>query len=152
MKTSIKDATTKDLNKINEIMRISKAHWGYDEQFMDIFMNKLGINSEYMKNHSIKLLYVDNQVAGFYNFGINSDNVFELDNFFLHPDYIGLGLGKKLWDACCQTAKEQGKSEFILWSDPNVENFYLKMGCEKIGVRESPMMPNRYPPVLRYKI
>ena len=57
-----------------------------------------------------------------------------------------------MWDACCQEAKKQGENEFIIWSDPNAENFYLKMGCQKIGVRESPMMPNRYPPILKYKI
>ena len=26
------------------------------------------------------------------------------------------------------------------------------MGCKKIGVRKSPMMPDRYPPILKFKI
>ena len=49
-------------------------------------------------------------------------------------------------------AIEQGKYEFIIWSDPNAENFYLRMGYEKIGVRQSPMMPDRYPPILKFKL
>lgn len=152
MQISIKNATFADLNKINEILRLSKAYWGYDEQFLDKFMNKLGVTHEYMKKHTIKLCYVDNQLVGFFNFGINYENLFELDNFFLHPDYIGQGLGRKLWDACCKVAAEKGHDEFIIWSDPNAENFYLNMGCVKIGVRQSPMMPDRYPSILKFKL
>ncbi|HVE45045.1 MAG TPA: GNAT family N-acetyltransferase [Gammaproteobacteria bacterium] len=72
--------------------------------------------------------------------------------FLLHPDYIGKGVGRMLWHACCQETKLQGRNEFIIWSDPHAENFYLKMGCEKIGVRQSPMMPDRYPPILKFNL
>ncbi|MBX3710172.1 MAG: GNAT family N-acetyltransferase [Gammaproteobacteria bacterium] len=152
MQISIKDATLNDLNEVNSILRISKSYWAYNKEFIDIFMENFGITPEYLENHIIKLFYIDGRLAGFYNFEINADNLFELANFFLHPDFIGKGIGKVLWDSCCQTAIEKGKYEFILWSDPNAESFYLKMGCEKIGVRQSPMMPDRYPTILKFKI
>jgi len=152
MEIEFKDATFNDLNNINDLLRLSKAYWGYDAAFLDLFMEKLGITDTYMQQHAIKLLYVDNQLAGFFNFGINNENLFELDNFFLYPSCIGQGLGRKLWEACCRVAMEQGKDEFIIWSDPNAENFYLKMGCEKIGVRQSPIIPDRYAPILKYKV
>ena len=152
MKISIKDATLNDLNKVNELLRLSKSYWKYNKEFIDTFMEKFGITSDYLENHHIKLFYIDDRLAGFYNFEMNNENVFELANFFLHPDFIGQGIGKKLWNACCQTAIEQGKNEFILWGDPNAEAFYLKMGCEKIGVRQSPMMLGRYPAILKFKI
>lgn len=148
----IKDATPSDLKQINEIMQLSKKHWKYDDEFLTKFISKFGITNEYIENHTTKLLYLDESLVGFFSFSINKENEFELDNFFLHPNFIGKGIGRKLWDACCQTAKELGQKEFILWSDPNAESFYLKMGCQKIGVRESPMMPNRYPPILKYKL
>lgn len=152
MKITIRDAKVDVLNQINHLLRLSKSYWGYDKNFIDHFMNKLGITHTYMEQHIIKMFYVDGTLAGFFNFGFNDEGLFELDNFFLHPNFIGKGIGQKLWDACCQEAKKQGENEFIIWSDPNAENFYLKMGCQKIGVRESPMMPNRYPPILKYKI
>ena len=152
MKIKIKNAASNDLNKINELLRLSKAYWEYDAEFLDLFMKKLGITQNYMEQHTIKLFYIENNLVGFFNFSMNSENLFELDNFFLHPNYIGQGIGRKLWDACCQAAIEQGKDEFIIWSDPNAENFYLKMGCEKIGERQSPIMPDRYPPILKFKI
>jgi len=42
MKMTIKDASSNDLNKINELLRLSKAYWGYDAEFLDRFMKKLG--------------------------------------------------------------------------------------------------------------
>jgi streptomycin 6-kinase len=95
-------------------------------------MEKLGITHEYMKQHAIKLLHLDDRLAGFFNFSFNADSLFELENFFLHPDYIGKGIGRMLWRACCQEAKKQNENEFIIWSDPNAEKFYVKMGCEKL--------------------
>ncbi len=44
------------------------------------------------------------------------------------------------------------KNEFIIWSEPHAEDFYLKKGCAKIGTRPSVVVPNRYPSVLKYKI
>lgn len=152
MKINITDAQPGNLGQINELLRLSKAYWGYDSDFLDRFMAKLGITHAYMQQHAIKLFYVDDHLAGFFNFSFNTDGLFELDNFFLHPNYIGKGIGRKLWQACCQEAKQQGENEFIIWSDPNAEPFYVKMGCEKIGVRQSPMMPDRYPPILKFKL
>ena len=149
---TIKDAISNDLKQINELLRLSKAYWGYDDEFLDRFMKKLGITHSYMEQHAIKLFYIDGHLAGFFNFSFNANDLFELDNFFLHPNYIGRGMGRKLWEACCQEAKQQDKSEFIIWSEPNAEQFYVKMGCEKIGVRQSPMMPDRYPPILKFKL
>lgn len=152
MQISIKKATLNDLNEINSLLRISKSYWGYNKDFIDRFMQRFGVTMEYLENNIIKLFYIDARLAGFYNFETNIENLFELANFFLHPDFIGKGIGKTLWDACCQTAIEQGQAEFILWCDPNAEHFYLKMGCEKIGIRQSPMMPDRYPAILKFKI
>ncbi len=142
----------KIFNEINHLLRISKGYWGYDDEFLDSFIKKLGITTTYIDKHTIKLFKIDDRLAGFFNFIINDDGLLELDNFFLHPDYIGQGIGRKLWNACCQTAKELGKDKFILWSEPNAENFYLKMGCVKIGFRQAPLLPKRYSPLLKYKM
>lgn len=150
MKTQVKNAVLSDLEKINTLLRQSKSHWGYDNDFLDRFMEKLGITQAYLQKHSIQLFYINDQLAGFFNFSFNAEGLFELDNFFLHPDYIGKGIGRKLWNACCQEAKKQNQNQFIIWIDPNAEPFYIKMGCQKIGVRQSPMMPNRYPPILKF--
>lgn len=148
----MRNAKPDDLDAINHLLRLSKSHWGYSDAFINEFMAKFSVTIEHLQKSTTILFYVDGKIAGFYGFCIDENGVLELDNFFLHPDHIGKGLGQQLWDACCNTARELKKTEFIIWSDPHAEKFYIKMGCEKIGVRESPMMPNRYPSILKYKI
>jgi streptomycin 6-kinase len=148
----IKPAQLSDLNALNHLLRASKQYWGYDKQFMDKFMQLVGITPEHLQHAQTFLVYVKQKMVGFFGFSTHSDGVLELEYFFLHPDYIGKGHGRDLWHICCEAAKKLGKKEFVIWSDPNVEAFYIKMGCEKIGKKRSPMASNRYSPVLRYKI
>ena len=152
MKISIKKAFPENVNDINHLLRLSKGHWGYSSEFLDRFMQGFSLTVQYIQEQDIKLFYINSRIAGFFNFIINKDNMFELDNFFLHPDYIGQGIGRALWNSCCQLAEKCHYTEFVIWSDPNAEPFYLKMGCKKIGVRVSPTLPNRYPPVLKFKL
>lgn len=152
MNIEIRNAKLDDIGAINHLLRLSKAYWGYDEKFIKQFMKKFSVTADRFQKTTTILFYVDGKMVGFFGFLVDENEMLELDNFFLHPNYIGKGLGQKLWDACCNTARELGRNEFIIWSDPHAEHFYLKMGCEKIGERESPMMLNRYPPILKYKI
>lgn len=152
MHQQLKIAQLNDLESINQLLRLSKAYWGYDETFMDRFMQKFGMTSDYLENNITRLFYVNEKLAGFFSFSLQQNGTYELDNFFLHPDCIGQGYGRKLWQTCCQTANDQGLNEFILWSDPNAEHFYLAMGCMRIGTRQSPLLPNRHLPILKYTL
>jgi streptomycin 6-kinase len=152
MKYVLKQAAIEHIDNINTLLRLSKRHWGYDDDFLDRFMQGFNIKVPYLQQHDIKLVYLDNTLIGFFNFIINKDSALELDNFFLHPDYIGKGHGRQMWNLCCQYAEQLGFKDFIIWSDPNAEPFYKKMGCEKIGERPSPTMPNRFPPILQFKL
>jgi len=149
---TIRDANNLDIPFINEIMRVSKAHWGYGTAFMDVFMEKFSINEKYLAENTTKVLSQNEHIIGFFSFAFHDDQSLELYHFFLHPDFIGKGFGRDMWNACCLVAQELGANEFTLWSDPQAELFYSKMGCEKIGVKKSPLMENRYPSIMRYKL
>lgn len=97
MVTNIKLATETDLEIINHILRLSKSYWGYDKQFMDRFMNEFRITPEHLHQSKTYLFYVDEKLAGYFGFILTNDGQLELDNFFLYPDYIGKGLGRRLW-------------------------------------------------------
>ena len=148
-----------DLKMINELMRSSKAHWGYDPAFMQKFMSLFQMTASYLDKNITKLLYdkqssikAEQGLIGFFSLSFDSNNELELDNFFISPDYIGHGFGKILWQYVLIEVRHLKKSEFILWSDPGAEGFYEKMGCQKIGTKPSPMMPNRHPVIFKYSI
>lgn len=146
----IRIAKKEDLSRLNDIMQRSKAYWGYDAGFMKKFMKKFGLDLDYVEQENTYIASINTNVVGFYSFSLDAENQLELDNFFLHPEFIGQGFGQIMWEHCADTAKNYNASFFILWSDPNTEGFYHKMGCIKIGERQSPMMPNRYPSIFRY--
>ncbi|HRD68997.1 MAG TPA: GNAT family N-acetyltransferase [Legionella sp.] len=149
--------STDDLDEINLLMHRSKAHWGYNEAFMNQFMQLFQIKADYLEKNTVKLLgefsgTQCNKMIGFYSFGLNAEGLHELDNFFIDPEYIGKGFGKKMWHRLIEDLQFCDVKKFTLWSDPGAESFYKKMGCIKIGVKKSPMMPNRYPVVFEYSI
>ena len=146
---NVREANTIDIPLINEILRHSKAYWGYEDSFMEAFMNKFSLDETYLKQYIVKVVCLEGQVIGFFSFIYEKEKL-ELDYFFLHPRHIGKGYGKKAWDACCAFARELNVSEVTLISDPNAETFYQKMGCKKIGNKESPFIKGRYLPVMRY--
>ena len=151
--TSIREATLADLDVINEIFRLSKGSWGYSDKFMQQCMTDYAITTDQIDKSTVYLFCVNNIVAGFYNFTQDeARHSTELDYFFLHPNYFGQGLGRKLWKSCLETARSLNLKEFILNSDPNAEGFYFQMGCKKIGEIKSPIIKNRKLPVMIYHI
>lgn len=150
----IRDAVLSDIEAIRELCRESKAYWGYDDDFMTKFMNQYHITAENIRNNTFKLFFDFERLVGFYAFAMNKNEAIplSLEDFFIHPDYIGQGIGKMMWLNCIDFVKSIGKDEFILESDPNAADFYKKMGCIQVRTRESPIMKNRFVPILKYKI
>ena len=148
----IRKATEEDLETLNKILTSAKAHWDYDPEFVKKFVDFAKLTPKYISENETFIVSIEEQDIGFYSFIMDKQNQLELDKLFLHPDFIGKGIGKKIWGICVEAAKKYGVSSFILWSEPYAEGFYEKMGCKKIGVRKSPLMPDRYPPVYRYEL
>ena len=74
-----------------------------------------------------------------------------LDNLFIIPEKIGLGLGKFLMKDVFEKIKNKGFQKIVLHSEPNAENFYSKMGFEKIGEFET-TIKNRFMPIMELKL
>lgn len=142
----------KDLDNINHIMCASKAYWGYDESFIDEFMDRFCVTEKCIREYNIYCVYIDAEMRAFYGFKKNDENQDELDLFFLEPVFIGKGVGRRLWQLCIATAKELKIQRFIIQADPNAEGFYLKMGCVNIGKKPSPMGLGREVPILEYEL
>lgn len=145
-------AVEDDFEILNNLVRASKGHWGYSKKFMDGFMEYFHLTPQHLINSTLHVMLTENEIVGVTGFKKNSQDLLELEYFFIHSSQLGKGYGRALWKYTCQLAEKFTESEFILWSDPHAEVFYHKMGCEKIGERESPLLPNRNPPILRYEL
>ena len=145
MSHTFKNATQQDFNLLRQIQRRSKGYWGYSSEIMDIFMERYGLHPDMLQPDLVKILMKDNAPIGYYAFVLSETEPLYLDSFFIDPPYIGQGWGRVMWEACLQTAKALGATTFTLWSDPEADDFYRKMGCREIGAKQSVLMPNRYP-------
>jgi GNAT superfamily N-acetyltransferase len=152
MTFTIKHAEAKDLAAINALLMASKASWGYDKIFMEAYMRNYSVTLDYLNARKLQTVYLGLDLMAFFSFFIHEDQTLELERMYLDPKHIGQGYGRKIWQACCDYAKMLDKKEFIVWSDPNAQDFYRKMGCVQIGVRASPLMPDRSPPVFKYTL
>lgn len=141
-----------DREKLNRLLYASKDYWNYGPAFMAKFMALFALTEEYIINNEVIIAQQADNIIGFYSFRRAAPSHLELDCLFLHPDFIGQGLGTQLWKMICAQALSLGYNEFILWSDPHAEGFYYKMGCEKIDVGKSILAPNRYLSIMKYVI
>lgn len=70
-----------------------------------------------------------------------------LEHMFISPDFIGKGIGTKLFDHLKTICTENGITHIGILSDPNARGFYEKMGCRYIKEYPSTIQ-NRTTPLL----
>lgn len=105
----------------------SKAHWGYDEEFMERFAAVTTITPEYVRQNEVWILEVAGESAGFYAV-IRHGELGELDHLWLLPQYIGKGLGRLLFDHAIGRARDLGLRQLEWEAEPNAVGFYERMG------------------------
>lgn len=152
----ISDVTTHDCKELTAIAMKSKAHWGYDENFMHAAREELAVTVS--KVNSDEMFYrcakdQNNNIVGFFCVNLVTDSEFnsdfELDALFTHPNWIGKGVGRQLFVDACNLCVNKHAKALIIQSDPNAVGFYHQMGCEIIGERASGSIVGRTLPVMR---
>ncbi|MGH2616195.1 MAG: GNAT family N-acetyltransferase [Thermomicrobiales bacterium] len=130
----------------------SKAHWGYDEAFLDACREDLRLSPDDIAASAVYLAEGVKGPAGFYCLRPPVDGVAVLDDLFVEPAAIGQGVGRRLWLHAVATARELGCTELVIQSDPFAEGFYRAMDARRVGELESTVIPGRMLPLLRYAI
>jgi GNAT superfamily N-acetyltransferase len=130
----------------------SKAHWGYDADFLAACRDDLTLSADDVASSMVYVWDGRNAPVGFYRLVLRDDVVAELDALFVEPAAMGQGVGKRLWRHAVATAAKLGCSEIVLQSDPQAEGFYLAMGAQHAGESESTVMPGRMLPLMRFRL
>ena len=147
----IRQAQPDEAKSLTELNWRSKAYWGYDDTFMNLVRDDMQITSDDITNeHAYILETIEHRVMGFYMLKM-LENHLHLDALFIEPDAIGSGCGRALFTHAVSLAHELGFAEFTLEADPNAEAFYLKLGAQRVGQRES-RIKGRYLPQMLYQI
>lgn len=136
---------------LGELALRSKAHWGYDRGFLDACRAELTFRPEEVALRRIVVAESAGRVLGFYSLDGEPPNG-ELGNMWVEPEWIGRGVGRRLWAHAIETARGTGFQILRIDADPFAEGFYLAMGAVRIGERPSGSIPGRTLPLLEVRL
>ena len=136
---------------LSDLALRSKAHWGYDADFLAACRAELTVDPADVQRLRVTLAEESGEVVGFYALGGGPPEG-ELSLFFVEPARICTGIGTLLWQDCLATAARIGLSRIRIESDPFAEGFYTGMGATRVGDVQSQSIPDRRLPLLSFDI
>ena len=149
----IRPAAPEEAETLTDIAWRSKGYWEYSTEQMRLFRDFLTITEQFIEDNPSYVLENEetSEAMGFYSLE-NRGGRWWLEHLWLVPEHIGSGYGGELFLHACETAETVGAKELYIESDPNAEDFYIHMGAEKLGERDSPATgSSRRLPVLRIR-
>lgn len=147
----VREARETDAAALTELCVRSKAHWGYDAEFMRDALEDLTVSPEYVRRNRVRVAEVGGELAAFYSLEVLGGKI-ELDNLFVEPRFMGRGLGGMLFGHAAEEARRAGFARMLIVSDPYAESFYLARGARKVGEVPSRVRPGRALPLLEFQL
>ncbi|MGW1506054.1 GNAT family N-acetyltransferase [Streptomyces mirabilis] len=148
MEVRIRPARAEEASALTELVRRSKAHWGYDPEFLEACRAELTIRPDEIDVRRIV-------VAEDAHLGVLGVASLEgtaphgcVGLCFVEPGAIGCGVGRLLYAHVMGTARELGFTRITIDSDPNAEAFYRRMGARPVGDTPAGSIPRRELPLL----
>ncbi|MEO1518006.1 MAG: GNAT family N-acetyltransferase [Bacteroidota bacterium] len=126
-----------DAPHLSLIAHAAKAHWGYPSEWLDRWKAELDFTEAFIIQHPVfKLLTADEEVIGCCAFMEEGPTLW-VDRLWVLPEYIGKGLGRKLFREALGRIVRPTHLQLKVVSDPNAVGFYEKEGFELEGYEGS---------------
>jgi GNAT superfamily N-acetyltransferase len=132
----VRRARAEEAAALSALAMRSKAHWGYSQEFLEIVRPMLTFSQQELIDDHVYVLDGPYGPTGMYRL-LNTPPQGTLEDLWVDPEAIGSGIGRRLFDHALLTAAGLGLASLLIESDPNAEGFYLAMGAERIGERDS---------------
>ncbi len=140
-----RNATSHDLNTLNEVAMAAKRHWQYPEAWIKAWENDLKLKDTDLTQLHIRVLEVEDSIIGFCAIQTHPQ-YYEVTDLWILPSHMGKGLGAKLLENTLLTGTADAK-KVMVESDPNARGFYERQGFVLCGWKES-YPKGRYLPIL----
>jgi GNAT superfamily N-acetyltransferase len=147
----IRRAQPEEAGALTELALMSKASWGYDDDFIERCRDTLTITGDEIHQFPVFAVTDDGILRGYYAMALEPPEAY-LVALFIDPAHVRQGFGIRLWAHAIATSRAIGCFRLTVESDPNAEEFYLHMGAQRIGEVESDVEPGRMLPLLRYEM
>ena len=150
--SAIRRARVEEAGVLSALGLRSKAHWGYDAEFLAACRDDLTLSADDIASSLVYVCDGGDAPLGYYRLVLQENGVAELDALFVEPTAMGQGVGRRLWRHAVVTAATLGCSELVWQSDPQAVGFYLAMGALHAGESASTVTPERMLPLMRFRL
>ena len=132
----IRPARAEDAAALSALALRSKAHWGYDDAFLERARAELEVTAADVARLRMGVAEDGGRPVGFYALDLERSPA-EIVAMFVEPERIGSGTGARLFAAAVAAAREAGVTTLVVESDPHAEGFYRSRGARRTGERTS---------------
>ncbi len=147
----IRKARIEERDQINAMIMRSKAHWGYDDTFMDACREELSLSAERLLSDDLRVLATSLAVVGTVELVMDGKEA-HLYKLFVDPGVIGSGAGRILYEWALARARSFNAKAMLIDADPDASGFYEYMGAKIIGKTPSGSIPGRFLPLMRHDL
>jgi GNAT superfamily N-acetyltransferase len=130
----------------------SKAHWGYDAEFMRLCVPALTVHEKDIEAGRV-LVAAEGEGAALALASVLGDApTVDLQEMFVDPPAIGRGLGRTMFAAAVDLARTLGARRMTILADVNAAPFYERMGARYLRNEPSDAIPGRVLPFYEYDL
>src|SRR5260221_14151468 len=149
---SIRMARAGEAASLTALCLRSKAHWGYDAEFMRRCVPSLTVSEESIGQGRV-LVATDAAGRALGTVSVMPDgDAAELGLMFVDPAAIGGGIGRALFGEAVKLARRFGYRRMTILADVNAAPFYERMGARFLRHAPSDAIPGRTLPFYEYTL
>lgn len=145
----IRPARVEEAKTLTALCRRSKAHWGYDADFIRLSARSLAVTADSIATG--RILVAERNDGALLGLAavtpMDQKGTYDLDKLFVEPEAIGSGVGRALLLAIRRLAREEGAERLSILADPNAAAFYERLGAVRVGDAPSDAVPGRMLPL-----
>jgi GNAT superfamily N-acetyltransferase len=123
----LRPAVSGDEHRLRAVAEASKGYWGYDLERVRDWAATLDFARE------IWVAELDGEIVAWVALGPLDDGVSELDDLWVEPGVIRMGIGTTLFHYAAERARGAGAHALRWEAEPNAVSFYERMGGEIVG-------------------
>jgi len=132
---------------LTELCLTSKAHWGYDEAFIEACRAELTVRPDDLATDRYQVAERDGVVIGVAALSADGDRG-QVELMFVAPEAMGEGIGRALMHWLIAEARALRLSAIDIEADPGAVGFYERMGARRVGEAPSGSIPGRMLPAM----
>ncbi|HEY7542043.1 MAG TPA: GNAT family N-acetyltransferase [Methylomirabilota bacterium] len=149
----IRRARSGDSERLTQIARAAKAHWGYPEAWLSAWRPILRITPEYAERQLVYLAALDPETVGFYALEPRGAG-WSLEHFWIDPRWHRRGVGRSMFLDAVDRIRAIRPGIMVIEADPHAAGFYARMGGRRNGTVPAPVEgdPGRTLPVFEIDV